>query len=434
MKIFKILLVFIILLLLPILYIALDSNNHKKVITIGVGSKVEAYSTYAASYAKELKKYGIALKAVKTKGSIDAQNQLLEGKLDFAFVQGGTENSKVLALANIMLEPIWIFYKGDTLNNLKDLKGKRIAICEKGSGILPVTLELLNLVGIHGFNSQFYHLPSQKAYEYIRDNKIDAMFYISSADSPLLSDLIDTKDIKLMNFSDSSAYRQFFIHRDKYFEIVHIYKHAYDIKKQIPQEDYKLLAKNTLLATNNNTSDKMVRLMMKVAYKIHHKAGVFHNENDFPNASMLKIKQHPASKFYFSNPSNNYYEENFNFWIAQSLTKLQNYIYKFIIPFIVLFAFFIEVIIPTFHLYSQRKINRWYKMVNKIDTQIITLDLFEAKQKRETLKKILTEIRATDDIPSAHMADFYSLQNQIVNIINALDKQIKTLHKSHTNF
>ena len=432
MKILKFILVFIILLLLPLLYVALDSNNHKKVITIGVGSKVGAYSAYVSSYAKELKKHGVQLKAVETKGSIDAQNRLLRGELDFAFVQGGTENSKVLALANIMLEPIWIFYKGDSISDIKSLKGKRIAICEKGSGILPVTLELLNLVGVHGFNSKFFHLPSQQAYEYLRDDKIDAMFYISSANSPLLSELVATNDIKLMNFNNSHAYRQFFIHRDKYFEIVNIYKYAYDIKKQIPKKDYQLLAKNTLLATYNS-SDKMVRLMMKVAYTIHHKAGVFHNENDFPNASSLKMKQHQASKFYFSYPSN-YYEENFNFWIAQSLTKLKDYIFKFIIPLIVLFAFFIEVIIPAFHLFSRRKINRWYELVNQIDTEIITLELFEAKRKREVLKKILTEIRATDDIPAAHMADFYTLQNQIVNIINALDKRIKTLHKSHTSF
>jgi TRAP-type uncharacterized transport system substrate-binding protein len=432
MKILKFILVFIILLLLPLLYVALDSNNHKKVITIGVGSKVGAYSAYVSSYTKELKKYGVQLKAVETKGSIDAQNRLLRGEIDFAFVQGGTENSKVLALANIMVEPIWIFYKGDTISDLKSLKGKRIAICEKGSGILPVTLELLNLLGVHGFNSKFYHLPSQQAYEYLRDNKIDAMFYISSANSPLLSDLIATKDIRLMHFSNSNAYKQFFIHRNKYFEIVNIYKYAFDIKKKIPKKDYKLLAKNTLLATYNS-SDIMVRLMMKVSHKIHHKAGVFHNENDFPNASSLKMKQHPASKFYFANPSN-YYEENFNFWIAQSLTKLKDYIFKFIIPLIVLFAFFIEVIIPAFHLFSRRKINRWYEMVNQIDTEIITLDLFEAKRKREILKNILTEIRATDDIPSAHMADFYTLQNQIINIVDALDKRIKTLHKSHTNF
>jgi TRAP transporter TAXI family solute receptor len=432
MKILKFILVFIILLLLPLLYVALDSSSHKKTITIGVGSKVGAYSAYVSSYAKELKKYGVELKAVETKGSIDAQNRLLRGEIDFAFVQGGTENSKVLALANIMVEPIWIFYKGDTISDLKSLKGKRIAICEKGSGILPVTLELLNLLGVHGFNSKFYHLPSQQAYEYLRDDKIDAMFYISSANSPLLSNLIATKNIKLMNFSNSNAYRQFFIHRNKYFEIVNIYKHAYDIKKQIPKKDYKLLAKNTLLATYNS-SDKMVRLMMKIAHKIHHKAGVFHNENDFPNASSLKMKQHQASKFYFTNPSN-YYEENFNFWLAQSLTKIRDYTFKFIIPIIIVFAFFIEVIIPAFHLFSRRKINRWYEMVNQIDTQIVSLELFEAKRKREILKNILTEIRATDDIPSTHMADFYTLQNQIINIMDALDKRIKTLHKSHTSF
>ena len=432
MKILKFILVFIILLLLPLLYIALDSDNHKKVITIGVGSKVGAYSAYISAYAKELKKYGVHLEAVETKGSVDAQNRLLLGEIDFAFVQGGTENSKVFALANIMYEPIWIFYKGTEISDLKSLKGKRIAICEKGSGIYPVTRELLALVGITGFNSKFEHLPSSQAYEALKNNKIDAMFYIASADAPFLNRLMTMPHVHLMNFAASESYKQFFVKKNKHFEIVTLYESAFNMKRHIPSKRYKLLAKNTLLATHD-ASDEMVRLMLKIANRVHRKVGVFHKENQFPNTLSFKIKQHHASKHYFREKVY-YYENNFSFWMAQSLNKLHHYTMRYIFPLIVLFAFFIEVMIPAMNMYGQRKINSWYDRVNRIDNQIATVDLQHAKERREKLKKILAEIRGTDDIASNHMGDFYTLQNQIINILNALDKRIKSLHQGHKTF
>jgi len=433
MKTLKLFLLFVILVLLPILYVAIDSTQHKKIVTIAIGSKVDAYSGYAQEYAKEFKKQGITLKLVETKGSVDAQERLLAGEVDFAFVQGGTEKEGVLALANIMYEPIWISYKGKDISDLQSLKGKRIAICEKGSGILPVTLELLDLVGINGFNSKLYHISSRDAFYYLEKNEIDAMFYIASADAPLLTELMSIKNIKLMNFANSSeSYQQFFLKRNKHFEIVTLHESAFDMKKHLPKQTYKLLAKNTLLATYS-ASDKMVRLMMTVANKVHQKVGVFHAEHTFPNASLLKMKQHKASKHYFRNKTN-YYEEHYNYWLAQSLTKLHDYTLRFIFPLIALFAFFIEVVVPSFHLYGRRKINNWYDRVNKIDTKVSKLSLIVAKDRREKLRRILAEIRATDDIGSHHMSEFYSLQNQIINILNALDSRIKSLHKGQHKF
>jgi len=432
MKTLKLLLLFIILVLLPILYVAIDSTQHKKIVTIAIGSKVDAYSGYAQAYAKEFKKQGVTLELVETKGSVDAQERLLAGEVDFAFVQGGTEKEGVLALANIMYEPIWISYKGEDISDLQSLKGKRIAICEKGSGILPVTLELLDLVGINGFNSKLYHLPSDDALHYLEEGEIDAMFYIASADAPLLSELMSIKNINLMNFAKSESYKQFFLKRNKHFEIVTLHESAFDMKKHLPKKTYKLLAKNSLLATYS-ASDEMVRLMMKVADKVHHKVGIFHAEHTFPNASLLKMRQHKASESYFREKTN-YYEEHYNYWLAQSLSKLHDYTVRYIFPLVALFAFFIEVVIPTFNLYGRRKINKWYDRVNKIDTKISKLTLQVAKERREKLRKILAEIRATDDIGSHHMSEFYSLQNQIINIINALDIRIKSLHKGHPKF
>jgi hypothetical protein len=239
-------------------------------------------------------------------------------------------------------------------------------------------------------------------------------------------------NVHLMHFSASESYKQFFVKKNKHFEIVTLHENAFDMKKHIPSKRYKLLAKNTLLATHS-ASDKMVRLMLKIANRVHRKVGVFHKENQFPNTLSFKIKQHKASKQYFREKVH-YYENGFTFWIAQSLNKLHDYTMRYIFPLIVLFAFFIEVMIPAMNMYGQRKINSWYDRVNRIDNQIATVDLQHAKERREKLKKILAEIRSTDDIASNHMADFYTLQNQIINILDALEKRIKSLHQGHKTF
>jgi len=426
MKALKLTLIFIIFLLLPILYILLDRNAHPKTVKIAVGAKDGAYYKDALEYKEELKKEGIELELLITKGSVDAQDKLLKSEVDFAFIQGGTEEPNIFALANVEYEPIWIFYNDKKITDLKSLKGKRIAISQKGSGILPVAKELLNLVGINGFNSELKLIPNDEALKALESKNIDAMFYIAAPNAKLITELMNIPNIHLMNFKESDSYRQFFIQKHKYFHIVKLHKNGFNLRKHIPRTEHTLLATTAILATTKDTNDEMVRLMIKVARRVHHHMGIFHNENIFPNVSMLTIKQHRASKYYFRKKSN-YYEENYSFWTAQTLNKLQNITLKYIFPFVTLFAFFIEVLLPAYHLYTRRQLNAWYESINCIDTNIENLNLRELKGHRLKLQSMLSEIRATDDVPAVHMEIFYTLQNQIVNILDDIDKRINLL-------
>jgi len=426
MKALKLTLIFIIFLLLPLLYILLDRNAHPKTVKLAVGAEGGGYYKDALEYQEELKKDGINLELVCTRGSVDAQEMLLNAEVDFAFIQGGTEQPNVLALANVEYEPIWIFYNDKRITDLKSLKGKKIAISQKGSGILPVAKELLNLVGINGFNSELKSLPNSEALQALKSKEIDAMFYIAAPNAKLITQLMDIPNIHLMNFKESESYRQFFIQKHEYFHIVKLHKNGFNLRKHIPTKSHTLLATTAILATDKRASDEMVRLMIKVARRVHHHMGIFHDENIFPNVSMLTIKQHTASKYYFRKKSN-YYEENYSFWTAQTLTKLQNITLKYILPFVTIFAFFIEVLIPSYHLYTRRKLNAWYDSINLIDTNIENLNLRDLKGHRLKLQSMLSEIRATDDIPAVHMEVFYTLQNQIVNILDDIDKRIHLL-------
>jgi len=429
MKAFKFTLFFIIVSLLVVFATYWSSCENTKHIRLAIGAKNGAYYRYALKYKRELlKEANVTIEIVPTKGSISAQRLLLNHKVDFAFVQGGTEEKKILGLANVEYEPVWIFYYDNNITDLKSLKGRNIAVSQKGSGILPTARELLNLVGINPWNSNFHYIPNEDAFQALQKGTVDAMFYIAAPNASLLKRLMKLPNIKLMNFEEAASYRQYFIKRKKYFSIVQLHQYGFDLRKLIPSEAHTLLATTAILATNDESSDDMVRLMLKVSRRIHHKMGIFHDEETFPNPSLFNIQRHPAAKHYFRK-SSNYYEEHFDYWTARTLTHVQDIFLKFLLPLVTLFAFFIEVIHPAYNIYTRRPLDKWYYEINALDTEMETLNLSDAKKKRIHLHNLLLEIRNCDDIPATHMELFYTLQNQVVNITDDLDKYIADLSR-----
>jgi len=427
MRFLKLFTIFLIVTAVPVIFVLKDKSMHKKEISIATGGKGGGYYASAQKYKKILEKDGINLKIVTTSGSIEAQNRLLNKEVDFTFVQGGTEilGKGIQALANIAYEPIWVFYHDENISTLNDLIGKRIAVGKVGSGIYPVAKNLLNEMGIDKNNTDFLHMDNSDAAFELQAKTIDAMFYVASADSKIVKKLLRNSDISLINFKDAETFRQYFIKKDENFQILRLYVSSIDLKESIPRETYTLLAKNTLLATIDG-SDEMTRLLMKAVETVHSSAGLFHKEDTFPNSSMLAFDQHPAARNYFKEKSN-FYEEHFDYWTAQSLNKLHEFALLYLLPILTIFAFFVEVIIPTIDWYSRRKIIKWYDKINKIDTGIEYLQLKEAKHRKAIVESMLHEVRNQDDIPATHMEEFYTLQSQIASIADAIQKRIDFL-------
>lgn len=427
MRAFKFFIGFLLLLALPVAYVYLDRSAHDTEISIATGGKGGGYYASAQKYKKLLEKDGINLKIVTTEGSIAAQQRLLKGEVDYAFVQGGTEikDREMLALANIAYEPVWVFYNDKNITSLHDLIGKNIAVGGKGSGIYPVAKNLLNEIGIDANNSFFLHLASKDASFHLQSRTIDAMFYVASANSKLIKKLLSNSDISLLHFTDAQTYRQYFLNKNQDFQILTLQASGVDLKENIPDTTHKLLSVKTLIATVDAPKE-LTRLLMKAIDKTDQNAGLFQKENTFPNASMLEFEQDIASIEYFKERTH-FYEENFDFWTAQSLNKLHNFVMLYLLPILMLFAFFVEVIVPTINWYASRKIITWYNKVNELDTGIEHLTLKEARAKKDILEHMLHEVRNKDDIPTSHMEEFYTLQNQIANISNDIQKRIDEL-------
>ncbi len=423
MKRLKFIFVFLLLALLPFIYVFIDSNIHKRYIKIATGGKDGAYYAYAQKYKNELEKYGILLDIVTTQGSIEAQKKVIDSEVDFAFIQSGTENQgeNLFSVANVAYEIVWVFYRHDFLKRLSQLRGEKIAVGEKRSGIFPVAGSILEINAIDSNNTTLLHMSNKEAFNALKNNDISALFYIASPDSKLLRHMMYEKSLHLFDFKRADSYRQYFLKKDQNFQIVTLEEGGFDFKKDIPSSSYRLLAKSTILITKDADED-IVRLFLKIAKKVHSKAGMFHNENLFPNVSMSKLPVHPAAEWYFRE-NEHYYERVFDFWTAQSLDRVHNFTLLVLLPLVTIFAFFIEVIMPVMHWYGRRKIIRWYDKINEIDTDIQDLGYEESKQRIKRLQEILDRVRSQEDIAPTHMEEFYTLQNQIVNILRDLQKR-----------
>ncbi len=428
-----------VLFLLFIGYLCYDVLKHPTEISIAVGKKTGAYYVYAKEYEKELKKYNVKLKIVLSNGAVETQKWLIENRVDFALVEGGLEKTDagILALANVAYEPIWVFYRKDSnLTSFKDLKGKRVNICNPNSGTAPVASKLLNeLLGMNKKELKTFHVND--AFEKLLNNELDAIFYIIARSSKSLQDKVKNENIRIMSFEESAeAIQKYFIKSDMNasensdFKIVTLKKNSISFIDEIPKRDKMLLAKQTILVTKN-ASNSVVRLLLKVAKKVHSKEGLFYKEGHFLNTENLIYEQHPASKMYFKEPAHHYERNrlNLNFWFAQSLKKIEDFILIFIIP-LGLIGFFIEVFYPLSKIFTRRKISRWYRRVNRLDTGMGALSIGELKEKVMELKGILIEIQNTDDIDSVHLESFYALQHQIKDMMENFEKRIEGLSSS----
>jgi TRAP-type uncharacterized transport system substrate-binding protein len=107
-----------------------------------------AYYQFAQRYAAILAKNGITLEVKASAGSLDNLRRLQADEAQVAFVQGGVvppkadpdaeDDSGLLSLGSLFYEPVWVFYRGERdLTRLTELRGKRIAIGQEGSGRAP---------------------------------------------------------------------------------------------------------------------------------------------------------------------------------------------------------------------------------------------------------------------------------------------------------
>src|SRR5437764_569363 len=89
---------------------------------------------YARRYQEILKREGVTLEVRQSPGSLSNVQLLADPSsgVDVAFVQSGTDGGEkaahIVSLGSVSYVPLWVFYRGDPIDDVRGLRGKRIAV------------------------------------------------------------------------------------------------------------------------------------------------------------------------------------------------------------------------------------------------------------------------------------------------------------------
>lgn len=296
-------------------------------IVITTGGESGAYYQFANRYAAILARNGITLEVRTSAGSLENLERLKNDEAQVGFVQGGVveppeddaeaDDSGLRSLGSLFYEPVWVFYRGDRrLERLTDLRGKRIAIGQEGSGVRQLAQQLLAANEIP-VGSHLVPLSGLKAAEELQQGRIDAAFIIAAEKAPVVQVLLRSPGVKVMSFAQAGAYQRRFPFLTKL-----TFPHGVaDLVRDFPPEDIKLLAPTANLIVRDDLHPALQTLLLQAASEVHGKSGFFQDAGEFPSYKDQLLPLSPEAARYFKSGSP-FLQRYLPFWLAVLIDRL----------------------------------------------------------------------------------------------------------------
>lgn len=194
--------------------------NAQEFITVGTGSVTGVYYPTGGAICKLVnkgrKEHNIRCSVESTGGSIYNINTIRAGELDFGIVQSDSQYNgyngtrefseqgpykKLRAMFSIHAEPFNIIARSDSrIENLSDLKGKRVNIGNPGSGDRATMGVVMDAMG---WTKDSFRLASElkgsERSQALCDNKIDAFIYMVGHPNGSIKEATTSCDAKLVS-------------------------------------------------------------------------------------------------------------------------------------------------------------------------------------------------------------------------------------------
>lgn len=394
-----------------------------KRIIITTGSDSGAYYHFAQRYAAILARDGITLDVRSSAGSLQNLTRLKADEAQVGFVQGGVVEPKVdaddgegdglLSLGSLFYEPVWVFYRGEQpLTRLTELRGKRIAIGAEGSGVRQLARQLLEANEVP-VSDRLLPLSGLIAAEELQQGRIDAAFIIASEKAPVVQVLLRSPGVKVMSFSQASAYQR----RFPFLTRLTFPHGVADLVRDFPPEDIRLLAPTANLIIRDDLPPALQTLLLQAAREVHGKSGFFQDAGEFPSYKDAMLPLSPeAARYFKSGPP--FLQRYLPFWLAVLIDRL-------IVLLVPIFALLIPLLKVAPAIYSWRvrsKVFRCYGELRFLEDDLKNhfdpARLDDYRQRLDALDEEASQLH----VPLGFTDLVYTLREHVALVRHLLDK------------
>ncbi|MCA1857523.1 TAXI family TRAP transporter solute-binding subunit [Massilia oculi] len=391
-------------------------------LAMATGQFNSAYQEFGRQYAQALARDQIVLSLQPSLGSAENLERLRKGEVDVAFVQSGSsteglqagaetpgaDTQGLVSLGSLFTEPVWLFLREEAgVHKLTDLRGKRINLGPEGTGVPRLFRRLLDANGIAAGELRVGALENTPATVELLAGRIDGLVFSSAPEAPLIQMLLQTPGIRLFDFRQADAYTR----RLPFLTHVVLPRGIVDLGRDIPAQDYHLIAPTATLVAREDLHPALVGLLVKAAGDIHGKAGWFQQQGQFPSPKYSEIPvAQEAARYYRNGPP--FLQRYLRFWLANLFERLW-------VVAVALAALLIPLsrIVPPIYVWRVRsRVYRWYGELRKVEQALEAAGLDGRAAVRAELLARLDEIEERVNhisIPLAYAEELYRLRSHI---------------------
>ena len=385
-------------------------------VILSSGGEGGGYQRFAARYKDVLQRYGIELVEKPSAGSVENLARLRDPSfaVDAAFIQGGTasykDEDRLVSLGGLYYEPLWIFYRaelekrapGGKLDQLAQLKGRRIAIGPVGSGTRKLALEMIEANGIASVPTQLLETSGLAMIEALRQGQLDAALVVGPPQA--VWSLLYAPDVHLMNLAHADAYTRLFPHLQR----LTLPRGAIDLVRDIPAQDVALVAPMATLVMREGTHPALVDLLLQATTEVHGEPGVFQKPHEFPRPIEVDFPLAKEAERYYTS-GKTFLQRYLPFWLATLVDRL-------VVMMVPIVALLIPIVKFAPTLYGWRVRSRIFRRYGELKFIEAELELDAGRHPRDEWLAKLDDIEADVNhlpTPLAFSDMLYTLRGHI---------------------
>jgi uncharacterized protein len=396
-------------------------------VVITSGPKDGMYIIYAQKYAEILRKYGLEVEVLESPGSVQNIERMrsIPQTAQVGIIEGGTnqilpetasdhasEHAGIQTIANIDLEPVWIFSRKGEANTLLNFSGKRLSAAEAGSGSRLIVLELMRQLGHERKDFALISAIGSQTIQDLIQNKTDIGIYVAPLRAPYIQKMLAEPKLQLVLLERNAA----IVEHMPYLELRPVYKGSINTALNQPSQDSIMLTTVANLVVSDNLHPAVKRLVAQAAREFTNEYNVFYKPGEFPNLSRpdfaTALQAREILRFGLGG-----FEKYLSLRSAQWMWRL-----LWASPIFLFLYWLTMVSIPKMmRAYIVTCINRWYGELSFIDNDMRQqsasgLDV----QKQHTQLRRIEDALSRFDVPKELMQRAYMLKHHIDTVRNHL--------------
>ncbi len=378
---------------------------------ISTGSPDGAYHAYAQRYRELLAKEKIKVELRTSSGSVENLQRLSDNisGVDVALIQGGVavagKDYRLVSLAALYYEPLWIFYRNaGKLTLFTQLAGKRIAVGPEGSGTRALAMNVLQASGALRPDTHLLPLSGMTAADALIAGKLDAALFVIASDAPVIQKLLKAPGVRLMSLSQTEALAR----RFPYLSPITLSRGMIDLAADFPPTNVRMVATTAHLIARENLHPALVSVLLQAVAKINAVPGMFRRAGEFPTTRDGDFPvSEDAQRFFKSGPP--FLQRYMPFWAANLIERLL----VLLVPLIVVLIPVMRIMPAFYNWRVKSKVFRWYRELRSVEVEARgktnTADTAQLLERLDEIEKGVEAAR----VPLTYWDYVYTLRSHI---------------------